>query len=371
MVRPSALGISRLMTRLPRFYIALLGLSIIVPCPSTAVAAPADDDYIAGYAAAVLQREFKLSGRSLQVKDAVITVGSEELADVDRARIIAVLSSIRGVMQVEVRETQPQPNTVQAASLPTGVLPGGELFKPLLADPRWPHFSAVYRYYINDRDLQDVVTVSFGETLSLFRGNVPSAGQWELGLQAAVFSVFDLDADSKDLINTDFFVAAFVAHRTGDFSALGRLFHQSSHVGDELLLRTRLQRINLSYESVDAKLSYDLPYGFRIYGGGGYLFDQEPSDLRPWSTQAGIEFRSPWPQQAGAIRPIAALDLQNREENDWSTDLSLRAGLQFDSVQVLGRNLQLMLEYFHGHSSDGQFYKRKVEYIGLGAHFHF
>ena len=103
MVRPSALPISRLMTRLPGFYIALLGLSIIVPSPPTAVAAPADDAYIAGYAAAVLQREFKLIGRSLQVKDGVITVGSEEVADVDRARIIAVLSSIRGVMRVEVR----------------------------------------------------------------------------------------------------------------------------------------------------------------------------------------------------------------------------------------------------------------------------
>jgi hypothetical protein len=211
-------------------------------------------------------------------------------------------------------------------SLPTGILPPGHLFKPLLADPRWPHFSAAYRYATNRRDVRDVAAVSFGETISLFRGNAP-AGQWEFGIQAGVFAVFDLDAESKDLINADYFVAAFGGYRQGAFSALGRVFHQSSHLGDEQLLRdTRLNRINLSYESVDLKLSYDLPLGLRVYGGGGYLFDRDPSSLKPWSAQAGAEFRSPWTLWGGAIRPIAGLDLQSREENNWNVDVSLRAG---------------------------------------------
>jgi len=37
----------------------------------------------------------------------------------------------------------------------------------------------------------------------------------------------------------------------------------------------------------------------------------------------------------------------------------------------IDRNLQLLVEYFHGNSPDGQFFKRRVEYLGLGAHFHF
>jgi hypothetical protein len=51
--------------------------------------------------------------------------------------------------------------------------------------------------------------------------------------------------------------------------------------------------------------------------------------------------------------------------------VSLRAGLQFETVQVLGRNLQLLVGYFHGNSSDGQFYTREVEFLDLGVHFHF
>lgn len=340
-----------------------------------AVPAAPDDAYITGYAAAVLEREFRLSGRSLSVQNGVLTLSAEELAGVDRAQVVAALSDIRGVMRVEVLEPGPSPDAAASVpavkSLPTGILPTGHLFKPLLADPRWPHFSAAYRYATKQRDVRDVAAVSFGETIPLVRGNA-LVGQWEFGIQAGVFAVFDLDAGSKDLINADYLAAVFGGYRQGAFSAFGRVFHQSSHLGDELLLRdTRLHRINLSYESVDLKLSYDLPLGLRVYGGGGYLFDRDPSSLKHWSAQAGAEFHSPWTLWGEAIRPIAGLDLQSRETNNWDVDVSLRAGLQFENVQVLGRNLQLLGEYFRGNSSDGQFYTREVEFVGFGVRFHF
>jgi hypothetical protein len=68
---------------------------------------------------------------------------------------------------------------------------------------------------------------------------------------------------------------------------------------------------------------------------------------------------------------VAAVDLQSRDENQWNLDLSVRAGIQLESVRVLERRLQLLVEYFYGNSPDGQFYKNRVDYIGLGAHFHF
>jgi hypothetical protein len=75
-----------------------------------------------------------------------------------------------------------------------------------------------------------------------------------------------------------------------------------------------------------------------------------------------------WP---AGVRPVAGLDLQFREENDWHTDLTFRAGLQFESVSVLSRSLQVLVEYFNGRSFDGQFYRLPVEYVGLGVHFNF
>jgi len=358
------------------------GMMLVLGLAGLAVAAEpaADDAYIAGYATAVLERELKLTARSLRVRNGVVTIEAGELGGVDAARVAEALSRIRGFVRLEVvaggpRPAETTPVTVTAPKVlkeyHAGVLPGGQLFQPLIADPRWPHFAAAYQYYWNERDVTDVAAVSFGETFTLYRAHL-NPGWWEVGIQAGVFAVFDLAAPSFDLINADYLAAVYLGYRYDKLSALARLFHQSSHVGDEFLLENRVKnRVNLSYESVDLRLSYDLfDDALRVYGGGGYLFDQTPSSLKPWAVQWGVEFRSPWPGPESFWRPIAGVDVQNRQENAWHSDVSVRAGVQFEGV-LASRNLQVLLEYFHGHSPNGQFYKQKLDYLGLGAHFHF
>ena len=356
----------------------LVFLLTVLAVPS-ALAAPTDDSFIAGYAAAVLERELSLTAPSLRVHNGVITLAASDLAAADRARVVTQLERIRGVTRVVVLEpgVQPPAPAASAASEPprvlaewqTGVFPGGVLFKPLVADPRWPHFAAAWQRYLNDRQFSDIAAVSFGESFAFYRDRIAGAW-WEVGLQAGVFSVFDIDAESFDLVNADYLVGIPLTLRYEDFTAMVRVFHQSSHLGDEFLLRTRTNRINLSYESIDLKLSYEFGDVLRTYVGGGYLFDQTPSSLDPLSAQYGIELRSPWPSRDSRWRPIAAVDVQHREENGWSADVSARAGIEIDGV-LLTRKLQILLEYFTGHSPNGQFYKDKVQYFGLGTHFHF
>lgn len=276
---------------------ALSGLVLVVPY---AYASTTDDAYIAGYAAGVLKQNLHLDMPSLRVQDGVISLPSGNLDADDQTKAVQLLSEIPGVEAVKIVEmtgeqsraalTQPvqvsgaeSVSATEATILPTGLLPKGHLFKPLLADPRWAHFSAAYRnFQTNNFDGRDIASVSFGETIPFYRGNFwRSTAQWETGLQAGVFSDFALDKSSSDLINTDFIVSAYTSMRAGQFSAFGRIYHQSSHLGDEFLLaNTKLERVNLSYEGADLKLSYELPYGVRLYGGGGGLFHREPSALK-------------------------------------------------------------------------------------------
>ena len=65
------------------------------------------------------------------------------------------------------------------------------------------------------------------------------------------------------------------------------------------------------------------------------------------------------------------MDVQSREEHDWEPQVSIRAGVELESPIVLGRRIQLLVEYFNGHSVDGQFYTKDVEYFGLGIQFKF
>ncbi len=363
-------------------------------------AAAAGDAFAEGYATAVLAERFGMTPRALIVRDGVVTLPASDLAGLDQDAVLAALRSVRGIVRVEIAgrvdvagsgraeraglaggapgaaTATPTPaeadGAARAAARPyaAGGMPGDVLFRPLVADPRWPHFSAAHHYYVGDPDFRNVASVSFGETFALYRWDLDP--RWlEIGIQAGVFSIFDLDAESFDLINADYFVAAFLGYRQGAFSALARLFHQSSHLGDEFLLRrSQIDRVNLSYEGLDAKVSYELwEDALRPYVGAGYLVRREPADVEPWFVQYGVEFRSPWPRTA-RFRPIAAADIQHREVNDWDADISLRAGVQLGSA-LQTRNMQLLLEYFNGRSFNGQFYRRQIDYLGIGVHFHF
>ena len=346
---------------------------------TAAGAAQADDGFIAGYATAILERELGVGEAEVRVEDGLVAVIAPRADEATRQRIRAALGEVRGVTSVTVVEAEPAQSPAAPASAEVAsatqddavLLPRKRVFKPLLADPRWPHFAASYHYYLDDDELDHVGAVSFGESFGLFQGEGPFKGRWEVGLQAAVFAIFDLDAESKDLVNADYWVGIPFAYRLDDFSAMARIYHQSSHLGDEFLLRNRIDRVNLSYEAVDLKLSYDLPAGFRIYGGGQYLISREPDDLDRWSSQAGLEFVSGETWWGGALRPIAGLDLQAREEEDWGIDVSFRGGVQLENPAMQNRSVQLLLEYYQGSSPNGQFYERDIEYLGFGAHLQF
>ena len=359
------------------FLLAVFTVSVCAVSPgfaATVSAAPTRDDYIAGYASAVVEREMQLKASDLTVKNGVVTVPAGNFSAAEREKLVAALAGIPGVLRIDIADpkdpagAQPLARTTRTIDekLPAGFLPPSQLFKPLIADPRWPHFSLAYRKYLGDKELDNVGAANFGESIAFYRGNGPFEGQWETGLQAAVFSIFDFDSKSFDLINSDFFVGIFGSYRVGNFSVFSRLLHQSSHLGDQFQLRAGTN--NLSYEGVDLKLSYDFGKTLRLYWGGGVLFDQDPKDIKPWSSQVGAEFRSPRSYFAGLVTPIAGLDLQNRQEGRWRTDVSLRAGVEFASPQVLDRRLQLLMQYFNGRSPNGQFFGRTVQYVGLGLH---
>jgi hypothetical protein len=202
-----------------------------------------DDSFIAGYATAVLEREFHVDAAALRVKNGVITVRSKALKGIDRKRAMRMLSNIQGVVRVEILDHEEETSEAPPARVPPRsevthegeavnveistpgflFLPKGTLFDPLMADPRWPNFSGSYQYYFDDEELGNVGAASLGGTLPLFRDNFPLVGQWQLGIQAAVFSIFDFDRNS-DLINADYWVGIPISYRGGPFSAILRVF---------------------------------------------------------------------------------------------------------------------------------------------------
>ena len=343
-------------------------LWLVVAAVSDVSASSEVDAFIKGYATALLQQEYSITPATLKVDNGVIILSAEDIQGADHSEVIRSLLSINGVVSVEILESgNKDVMTTSAFHMRT------RLFEPLIADTRWPHFSMSYQHYIDDEELKSVGATSFGETIPLYKSHVPFGGEWQVGIQAAVYAVFDLDAESHDLINADYWVGIPVSYRERDFSGLLRIFHQSSHIGDEYILRSRIDRVNLSYEGIDMKLSYDVMKWFRIYTGSGFLFRTEPEDIKPWSMQYGFELKSPRSYLSNVIKPVAGADFKSRQEDNWNTDVSLRGGIELEIkwIDSVSSRLQIMLEYLHGNSPNGQFYELSIEYIGLGTHFYF
>ena len=185
--------------------------------------------------------------------------------------------------------------------------------------------------------------------------------------------MFNMNASSKDLVNADYTVGLLTSYRTGPFSGFLRLHHRSSHLGDEFILDspTPVHRVNLSFEELDLKLSYELTSWLRIYGGGGMLVSRDPSNLSRGTSQVGTELSSPVTFWGGKVRPVAYADVQANARSNWRVASSVMAGLQFEDARIGDRKLQVLAEYFGSPSPNGQFYTQNSEWFGFGVHLYY
>ncbi|CAI4033956.1 hypothetical protein DNFV4_04398 [Nitrospira tepida] len=258
--------------------------------------------------------------------------------------------------------------------------PSDDVFRPLFADPKQPQFFATYQA-VRVRQANtsaNIGSVGFGENFGLYSKRRGCNG-WQVGILAGVFSQFNLDAPSSDLLNTDFVVGIPVSWRSGLVSLRARLYHQSSHLGDEFLLgNPGLNRVNLSFEEAEALLSLDAPGGWgRIYAGGGYLLHRTP-DLERGKAQWGVELRGPtmrsllFGETVGALRvtPVLGADFKSFEELAWNVNTNAVAGIEW-SRETGTRRFRLLFNYYRGFNPYGQFFNQKIETFGVGLYLAF
>jgi hypothetical protein len=261
-------------------------------------------------------------------------------------------------------------------------LPRGDVFCPLIADPK---ATRSFASILGERDTASatvsttIASVGIGDMFGIGRwnGEMPGDGV-QLSLAAGVFAQFDMDSPSYDLLNADYVVGLPLTIRRGDVSARVRIYHQSSHLGDEYLLREppdRRDRENISFESLEAIVSFDANI-LRLYGGGEILFNREPEDLERALVHGGVELRPMFNViplgRLGGFKLVAATDLKSSQEQDWKPSVSARAGLEYDQARddaAPGRRWGIFFEYYRGPSPYGQFFRERVRYVGVGVHF--
>lgn len=251
----------------------------------------------------------------------------------------------------------------------TKVFPIGELFEPLIAAPKEPQFSTGFHRVNSSGQLGrfTAAVVSYGEHFGLNRWQLAKEQKFQLSIVGAVFAQFNIDAESKDLINADYTIGVSATYRHNPLSYRLRVFHQSSHLGDELLLgNSAPDRVNLSLEAMDFLVGYEMQ-GFRFYGGGIYLVSIEPSNIDRFGVQFGVDFiTSRYSLFSGKL--VGGIDFEAHENDDWSINTALKCGLEYGKTGSGHRRMRFMIELYDGQSPFGQFYNVDVSSYGMSVY---
>lgn len=251
------------------------------------------------------------------------------------------------------------------------------LFAPLVADPRQVNYSAALRF--NDDVIgKHVGAANFGDEFPIYRWKrvLRWCGDMQIGIEAGVFSVFDLDNPDACMVNTDFFVGIPLTYAINQWSYRLRIWHLSSHLGDEFLIcNPGYDRRNRSEEGIDFFASYQLNPAIRLYAGVGGLIDTDTSfHEKPLYIEYGTEIRvfgCRHCYQHLYVQPFFAMNFLNWQERDWSLDATYALGVEYSKIQGVGKKFRIFLQYHDGFSEEGQFVKLRANYFSIRTSYSF
>jgi len=252
------------------------------------------------------------------------------------------------------------------------LFPHDRVFRSPIADPAEP------RVFMSRLEVEPERGANFsaaflgvGVEFGLLRraGAAPDHG-WQLSVFGSADSLFNLDLPGDALVNTDYRFGFPLTWRNGAWSTRARVYHQSSHLGDELILGGNApRRIDMSFEAADLLLAWQRA-GWRLYGGGSHILRTRAPAYDGSGVHAGFDYLSA-PALLFGQRLIAGVDLKWLEPAQPHSAVSAKAGMMIGRHSLERRGVTLLVEAYEGFAPFGQFFEQEFRYRGVSLQFDF
>jgi Protein of unknown function (DUF1207) len=348
----------------------------------------ATDPYLEGYIQALIDVHYTEFQVIVSVKDHKVYLSNLPNNALLSRSIVSFVEDVPGVKEVIVenkvtaedlkaREIYVDHPQINGIWFPQSTV----LFPPLIANPRAILYSAAYRF--GDRVVgNSVAAVSFGDIFPIFRwkGVWCWCGDMQLDIEGAAWAVFNFDDvpdhdnhETCELVNADYYLGIPVTYAFDAWSFRARIYHISSHLGDEFMVNDHYfvcNRKNPSFEAIDFYTAYQFGSGIRFYFGPGVIIHSDDSfPMKTFYIDYGAEFRFlgtklNYHRLYGT--PFIAIDIENWQVRDWDFDFTIKVGYEFSKLQGTGRKMRLYADYHHGFSYEGQFFKERTSYGEVG-----
>ncbi len=244
--------------------------------------------------------------------------------------------------------------------------PEDPLYPHPFADPRCPSLGSRYQVALKS-GLNNKIENTFGAEGSFYRVTREAEGDaFEIGFDTGVFSRFD-SHESLDMDGMDFTIGFPLVYSRGPLAVKVHPWHLTSHLGDEYEERENKTRLDYARNTVSLGIAYRVDEAWRVYGEGDYAFKiGDDNERARWMMGTEWVDHIFGPQFPAAY---AGLNMTSFQEIGWSINYNLQTGIWI-RPKASHISVRLGLEYYHGHSSQTQFYRDVEEFLSFGLWMH-
>lgn len=253
-------------------------------------------------------------------------------------------------------------------------LPRGNLYPSIRLDYMESQVSgSLYLFHAEKRwQDRDFGNFSLGIRQNVIRWHHAPERLSELGIELATFAQFIFEDPFGDfqtsLFNAEFKTGIHYQYRLYKWSFRGRIYHISTHLGDDFLFRYGITgfidnpRI---YEIIDLSVCWTQK-GWQIYGTAGAIV-HSAYPRAPLVAQTGIQFVHPAGRKKW-IRWVAGADIKFEQSQKFRPGIHAGAGIGLGSGEDCP--VTLMADYYWGYIPYSLFDNLMIQWIGLSLFFH-
>ncbi|PLX15091.1 MAG: hypothetical protein C0597_09230 [Marinilabiliales bacterium] len=193
--------------------------------------------------------------------------------------------------------------------------------------------------------------------------------KFEIGLEAGSYTQFEIVHVENTtylggLFNNDYKASAYLSSYYKNISYRLRLFHISSYLGDDYMIRNEEFIRNdksVNYEQLDLTVLKKINYS-ELYTGIGYILTPNAYRER-LSFQIGFQFEKTGEK---IFQLVGGVDLKAFEQNSFYPNIRTAIGTKI-TTNKRKAGLRIQMEYYHGHLPYSTQEYRKISWFGISS----
>ena len=258
-------------------------------------------------------------------------------------------------------------------------IPARSYFETILLDPTSNQLGlSVLGYSGGQRGIWEKINIPIfmGVNKPVLRWGQSDRHGQEVGFDFLIMTQYDIERVERDnmeqsaplgtQLNSDYRISGWYNIRSGASTYRIRLFHQSSHLGDDFVIRNGILGRDsnpMNYEQLDITRSVQHGY-HRHYYGVGYTVTPHAQRKR-LAFQLGYFFSRPTARFPDS-KFIYGADVKIMEQHGYRP--SIKLGIGYELGKSHRNPPRLILEYYNGNLPYSRYESTAVQLLGIGLY---